>query len=226
MNFFAHPTTIMAIVHALIIIVVAVRVIMVRPATGVALSWLLIVAMFPFLGLFFYLLIGERRTGLRSQQKIDTLKGEYREISETVTQEQYTDIDWARHAPSALGMDRLGRKAIGTATVRGNSFHLHSDTQEMLKSIAHDVDEAKISVLMAFYIWNEGGTADEVLEALIRAAKRGVSCRVIVDSFGARPWWKSTPAATTSGCRRPGSRSPAGHHFTQLCRTARPAFAP
>jgi cardiolipin synthase len=43
---------------------------------------------------------------------------------------------------------------------------------------------------MEFYIWNEGGTADEVLEAVIRAAQRGVSCRLLVDAFGAQPWWK------------------------------------
>ena len=33
---------------------------------------------------FFYLLIGERRTGLRSQQKIDALRGEFHEISEVL----------------------------------------------------------------------------------------------------------------------------------------------
>jgi cardiolipin synthase len=43
---------------------------------------------------------------------------------------------------------------------------------------------------MEFYIWNEGGAADEVLEALICASKRGVSCRVLVDALGARPWWR------------------------------------
>ena len=43
---------------------------------------------------------------------------------------------------------------------------------------------------MEFYIWNEGGTADEVLEAVIRAAERGVSCRLLIDALGARPWWK------------------------------------
>ena len=43
---------------------------------------------------------------------------------------------------------------------------------------------------MEFYIWNEGGAADEVFEALVRAGRRGVSCRVLVDAVGARPWWK------------------------------------
>jgi len=27
-----------------------------------------------------------------------------------------TDVDWSRHAPAAHGMDRLGRKTVGSAT--------------------------------------------------------------------------------------------------------------
>ena len=59
-----------------------------------------------------------------------------------------------------------------------------------MRAIAQDIDNARKSVLMEFYIWNEGGAADEVLEALIRAGRRGVSCRVLVDAVGARPWWR------------------------------------
>ena len=44
---------------------------------------------------------------------------------------------------------------------------------------------------MEFYIWNEGGTADEVCEALIRAATRGVTCRVLLDAMGSGKFLKS-----------------------------------
>lgn len=36
---------------------------------------------------------------------------------------------------------------------------------------------------MEFYIWNEGGTADEVCEALMQAATRGVTCRSHFDEL-------------------------------------------
>jgi cardiolipin synthase len=87
-------------------------------------------------------------------------------------------------------MDRLGRTMGGAPTVRGSSFRMYNDTQEILGALVSDVDAARTSVLMEFYIWNEGGAADQVLEAVIRAAKRGVSCRLLVDALGARPWWK------------------------------------
>jgi cardiolipin synthase A/B len=37
-----------------------------------------------------------------------------------------------------------------------------------------------------------GGDADAVGEALIRAAKRGVACRVLLDSLGSKAWFKSS----------------------------------
>jgi len=176
--------------HAAIIVAVAVRVVMRRPARGIALSWLLLVAALPFVGAFIYLLIGERRIGRKRSQGIDELRGDFRQIASATIPADFTAVDWASLPPAAQAMDRLGRSLVGGATVRGNRFQLFSDTQAILAAIAHDVDASKTSVLMEFYIWNEGGAADQVLEAVIRAAGRGVRCRLLIDALGARPWWK------------------------------------
>jgi cardiolipin synthase len=180
----------MAIAHTLIVIAIIVRVIMNRPATGVALAWLLLVVTLPFAGVVLYLLIGERRIGTQRTRRISKLRTDFKEISEAAIRKGFSDVDWSRHAPIARGMDRLGREMVGSRTVRGSSLEMFSDTQKVLRTIAHDVDGATTSVLMEFYIWNEGGTADEILDAVIRAAGRGVSCRLLVDALGARPWWK------------------------------------
>jgi cardiolipin synthase len=185
-----HLSTALATTHALVVAAIAIRVIMRRPARGVALAWLLFVSMLPAAGALMYLLIGERRIGRRRTHGIDALRIDYREIVAAAIPAGLMEVDWSRHAPAARGMDRLGQTLMGSSTVRGSSFLLFSETQAILEAIARDVDGAKTSVLMEFYIWNEGGTADEVLEALIRAAKRGVHCRVLIDALGARPWWK------------------------------------
>lgn len=190
MDFLTSAPTIMATMHAVIVIAIAMRVIMQRPDTGVALAWLLIVAILPYAGGVLYLLIGERRISHRRKRGIATLRVDYKKIAEAAVREGLTDVDWSRRVPAAEGMDRLGKKSVGFSTVRGSSLELFSDTQKMLQSIAADIDAAKTSVLLEFYIWNEGGSADEVLEAVIRAAQRDVSCRVLVDALGARPWWK------------------------------------
>ncbi len=189
MQFLLH-STITIVMHAVIVVAISVRVIMKRPATGVALAWLLLVAAIPFVGALIYLFIGERRIGLRRAKRIAKLRTEFKRITEMAIHEGLIDVDWSRHVPAAQGMDRLGRTMGGAPTVRGSSFRMYNDTQEILGALVSDVDAARTSVLMEFYIWNEGGAADQVLEAVIRAAKRGVSCRLLVDALGARPWWK------------------------------------
>jgi cardiolipin synthase A/B len=185
-------SAVLVAVQVTIFIAIAVRVIMRRSARGVALSWLLLVAALPLAGALIYLLIGERRIGRKRSHNINSLRTDFRQIAKATIPADFTAIDWSNLPAAAQAMDRLGRSLVGGATVRGNAFQLFSDTQAVLAEIVRDVDAAKSSVLMEFYIWNEGGAADEVLEAVIRAASRGVQCYVLIDALGARPWWKGT----------------------------------
>ena len=192
MAFFLNLSNLSMIAHLVIVLAITVRVIMKRPSPGVALAWLFLVALLPFIGALIYLLIGERRIGNRRARRIQELRTDYRKISESAIRDKITDVDWSRHARSARGMNDLACNTGSFATVRGSNFELFSDTPKILKSLAADIDAAKTSVLMEFYIWNEGGIADEVLDAVIRAAKRGVCCRVLIDALGARPWWNGS----------------------------------
>ena len=178
-------------VHWLIVVAIGVRVIVRRPDPGVALAWLFLVALLPYVGALIYLLIGERRVDPRREREIRVLQGDYRRIFDARTGPEAAAIDWPRQSSAARRLDTLGRNFIGSAAVGGSAFRLFSDTAEVLQAIARDIDAARTSVVMEFYIWSAGGEADAVLDAVIRAVGRGVSCRIMVDALGGRPWWKS-----------------------------------
>lgn len=182
-------STLLTILHIVIALTLSIRVIMRRPATGVALAWVLLVSAVPFVGAIVYLLVGERRVGLRRAKRLAELRVDYSKLVEMIEQRATAVVDWDRHQPVARGMDRLGRALVGFPTVAGCGGTLYCDAHEILEAIATDIRAAEKSVLMEFYIWNSGGLADDVLEALIQAAQRGVSCRLLVDALGGRPWW-------------------------------------
>jgi cardiolipin synthase A/B len=190
MSFLLEFSAFLVTMHAAIVLAIGVRVVMRRSARGVALSWLLLVATLPYAGALLYLLIGERRIGRKRSHGIAALRTDFRQIAKATIPADFTAVDWPSLPLAAQGMDRLGRSLVGGATVRGNTFELFSDTQAILAAIVRDVDAARTSVLMEFYIWSEGGAADEVVEAVIRAAGRGVQCLLLIDALGARPWWK------------------------------------
>jgi cardiolipin synthase len=182
--------TVLAVLDLAVVLAVSLRVIMRRPPTGVALAWMVLVAFLPLVGVLLYLLIGERRVGLRRARRIAAIRNDYANLASRVISEGLTRVPWEKHRPEARGMDRLATCMVGIPTVAGSTARFFSNSEEILRAIAADVDSAKKSVLMEFYIWNEGGAADEVLDALIRAAGRGVCCRLLVDAVGARPWWR------------------------------------
>lgn len=190
-SFLLHPSTIYIILHTLISTCVAIRVIMRRTPTGVALAWLLMIYAFPGIGTLAYLLIGERRIGSSRSQGISTIRNNFSEISHKTLDPQSCQIDWPHEHSSAKAMNQIGTNLIGFKTAKGNHLELFSDTTNILTAIAKDIDSANSTVLIEFYIWNEGGLADEVLNSLVRAAKRGVKCVVLIDQLGARTWWKS-----------------------------------
>jgi hypothetical protein len=86
---------------------------------------------------------------------ITGLRTDFRQIAKDIIPADFTVIGWPSLPSAAQAMDRLGRSLVGAGTERGNDFKLLSDTQAILAAIV--VEAAKSSMLIEFYIWNEGG---------------------------------------------------------------------
>lgn len=195
LNYLYHPTTTMWIIHMVFAFILSVRVVMKRPGTGVALAWLLVINAIPIFGELIYLLIGERRISWSRRQRIRQLRADYSEVIEHAVHQGLLVVDWEKHGELAKSMGQLGWQLVGSPTVCGSTYELFGETDDILRRISRDIDGAQRSVLMEFYIWGNGGLADEVLAAVIRAQERGVQCCLLIDAVGARPWWKGNQPA-------------------------------
>jgi cardiolipin synthase len=178
-------------VHAALMAAVILRVLLRRPARGVALAWLLMALMLPYIGAVLYFLIGERRISRGRAERLARMQGDFRKITAPHLAENRLQRGSAQLTPEQRPLEHAGESFFGAPAFTGNSLALGSDTLDMLKRMAADIDAARISVLVEFYIWNEGGLTRDVLEALIRAAGRGVKCLVLIDALGAAGWWRS-----------------------------------
>ena len=67
---------------------------------------------------------------------------------------------------------------------KGNQLQLLTSTDDTMKALIRDIQLARHNIEMVFYIWHPGGPADEVAESLMAAARRGVHCRLMLDSAG------------------------------------------
>ena len=169
-----------------------VRVIMRRRPVGVSLSWLFIVLLFPFAGAFIYLLLGELRLGKRRSDRLRRLQAPYDEWLAELG-EAFAP-DWTQQGEASESLAQLAVNAVGVPALPGNTLELIHDWESSLRRLIGDIDAAQRTCHMEFYIWHQGGIADEVVDALIRAAGRGVACRVLLDAVGSSSFLKSALA--------------------------------
>ncbi len=190
----------LSFVHLTLAVAVSLRIFSRRSSRGSALAWLLLVLLVPAVGALAYLLIGERRLGKTWMQRAIALQPQI--------------LRWAQRIPAttvvapgfldrgAESISRLATGSIGLPLLGGHRLQLLADSASIMRALIADIDAARTSVHMEFYIWSAGGFVDELVAALIRACVRGVSCNVLMDSLGSRAFFRSEALA---GLRRAGA---------------------
>jgi cardiolipin synthase len=169
-----------------------VRVILRRLPVGTSLAWLMIILIFPLVGGVIYLVLGESRLGLRRARRAAA----YRESrGPGASQKRLSSgVDVAALGPAGAALARLADATLGAVVLSDNRLELQENAAVAFPALIADIDRAKRSCHLEFYIWSPGGLADEVGAALERAVKRGVQCRVLVDAIGSKAFLKSTLA--------------------------------
>ncbi|WP_232090383.1 phospholipase D-like domain-containing protein [Billgrantia diversa] len=77
------------------------------------------------------------------------------------------------------------RLIIGTDWKEGNRITLLPDSRRFVPALLEAIDTAQESIWLEQYLVESGRVTQRFFEALIRAARRGVEVRVLLDSFGA-----------------------------------------
>jgi cardiolipin synthase len=95
--------------------------------------------------------------------------------------------DTLGHAAEHLDpLSRLVGRATGRPLVGGNAFVPLIDGDETYPAMIRAIDGASRSVALSSYIFNDDDAGRRVVEALARAARRGLAIRVLIDDVGAR----------------------------------------
>jgi cardiolipin synthase A/B len=186
------PTTVATtIIHWLIVAALSLRIVSRRRPTGVSLAWITVIAVFPFVGAILYLMVGELwlagRRVCRAHEVGDEFRGRLAELAEQAPAglENYSHL--------ARTLDAYARRGASMPTLGCNEVNLYAGADEVFDALIADIDAARHRVYLMFYIWSKGGRADEVGEAVIRAAGRGVDCRILLDAVGSKRLLRRSP---------------------------------
>jgi len=165
-------------------LLLVVHVVMRRRPVPVTMSWILLLVSVPLAGTILYALVGENRLGSRRAARHAALTTHIEERAVGLWRQRHAD--WTADDRAASHLAALATRVGGMPPLRGNALELIASTAEFLTRLAADIDAATQHCHLLYYIWTDDPDADRVAQALCRAARRGVTCRVLVDGVGSR----------------------------------------
>lgn len=139
--------------------------------------WLLLFYFIPILGVVLYLFFGKLQFNKLRKKKLQQI--------------------WSNIIKNFFNINKLKNSKVSNSLFKfyknhqsivsgmtGNKIQLLSNYRDIMNKLIKDIKMAKNNINIIFYIWFPGGIADKVAISLIDAAKRGVHCRLILDSAG------------------------------------------
>ena len=157
-----------------------------RSSPAAARSWLLLALFLPLLGLPLYLLFGQPWISRQRRRRQDQASRAIREGQLPQQALRWQPPATGPSAETAPLVERLG----DFMPVRGNAVELLDDYDGAIAALIADIDAARDRVHLLYYLMFDDAVGAAVTEALVRAAGRGVRCRVLLDAVGAKRGWR------------------------------------
>jgi len=155
-----------------------------RRTPAAAKGWLLLIFFEPWVGLLLYVLIGRAKLPRWQRERLARLPQAMARVIDQLANHPnvfHPEVDPALSQAVAL-VENLG----GMPILGGNGVELLIDYDGTIARLVADIDRADSHVHLLFYIFADDPTTAPIVDALGRAAKRGVRCRVLADALGSR----------------------------------------
>ncbi len=151
-----------------------------RKLTSV-ISWLTVVSLLPGLGFIIYLIFG---SGLSIRVR--------RLISKFKLYESQYDEELQNYFSSVESQNKLSDDAeiiklcynFGSVLLPENDVRIFTNGHDKMKALLEDIENAKESINIEYYIFADDKLGKLVMNALIKKAKEGVKVQLIYDSIG------------------------------------------
>ncbi|MBV7435009.1 cardiolipin synthase [Cardiobacteriaceae bacterium TAE3-ERU3] len=164
-------------------------------AADARMAWFMVLILVPIAGYIAYFLFGEARMDKRARQRHATIFTRLREAAPQVFSSKNDSIDQliTKQWRNAF---RYSRSINQFIPLDGNNGELMADGATARARMLEDMRNATKEINVLYYIWLNDKTGTDIAEAMIDAAKRGVTCRAMVDGLGSRafihsPQWQA-----------------------------------
>jgi len=153
-----------------------------RRSPNAARAWLLLILLEPFGGVILYSIFGRAYLPRVRRERQKEASGIIRSTPAVAGLPTEVDV-----RPELRSTASLAQQLGDFPVVGGNHAEILDDYTGFVDRLVEDVDRARTSVHLLFYIFEPDATGTRVADALVRAAGRGVTCRVMADGLASAP---------------------------------------
>lgn len=198
--------------HLLLVTVFTIRILVrnnLEPVTRLA--WFIVLLLLPYFGSLVYFLFGEVDLGHHADKRYKAIfahlrdkypqwisvakpwldEGEDNENSANNIQVNQVTTHNTQIKTQYRIPFNYAASINGFQTTTNNHAELMSDGDSARERLHQDIEQAVQSIHILYYIWLDDHTGKQIAHALIKAAQRGVECRVMVDGLASRLFIKS-----------------------------------
>jgi cardiolipin synthase len=178
------------IIRLVMLVIVPVR----RPPEA-ARGWLLLILFEPYVGLILFWVFGGHRLPRWRREMLARQRGAFAAVRKRL--EVHPDVSRPKLTDELQQSVKLAESLGQLPILGGNAVDLLGKYNDTIDRLAADIDAAKHHVHLLYYIFAADQTAGKIIDALVRAAQRGVRCRVLVDSLASRRYLGALDARLT-----------------------------
>ena len=143
-----------------------------------AMAWLLLIILFPFLGIVFFLLIGNFRLPKKRRDEQARINGMIKGLVATAGKVMADESTWPRWFQRVA---QQNEDLTALPALAGNHATLYGDYQASVDAMAAEIDRAQKWVHVEFFIAAWDDTTRRCFSAMERAVARGVSVKLLAD---------------------------------------------
>lgn len=153
-----------------------------RRSLSTVISWVTVLTFLPIVGFLIYLIFGSGLS-IRVRHMIANHKLYGLEYDQKIIKYFDDEKSMSKEYENTLSLVRCCYN-YGSILCPKNGIKIFIDGQDKLKNLLADIENAKESINIEYYIFDDDETGKSVMNALIKKAKEGVKVKLIYDSIG------------------------------------------
>lgn len=143
-----------------------------------AMAWVIALIFLPGIGLIFYLFFGRSLKGQHMISRHNKRKLMH-EQGLRKTEMRINDL-----RPEHKSLVKLSHNLCRVPFSTNNEIEIFTDGKSKFESLKRDLENARHSILLQYYIFLDDKVGNEIADILIRKAREGVTVKVIYDHVG------------------------------------------